>query len=153
MVQKFRKKPVVIEAQLLEYTIENRNQIAEWCKGIVDEHHSGISIPTLEGIMYAQVGDYIIKGVNGEFYPCKPDIFEKTYDPVNNLEEEMKQLCENFEYRYNLNSFSDDTYRCTVGLKKWTGIQIEHHGLIVHATSKDDALQSAIDWIKTHPIK
>ena len=40
-------------------------------------------IPTLEGAMRAKIGDYIIKSVNGEFYPCKPDIFEKTYDRLN----------------------------------------------------------------------
>ena len=46
--------------------------------------HDGtdIFIPTLEGVMRASVGDWIIKGVNGEFYPCKPDIFEKTYEPA-----------------------------------------------------------------------
>ena len=43
----------------------------------------GLTIHTLEGDMIASIGDYIIKGVNGEFYPCKPDIFEKTYEKVN----------------------------------------------------------------------
>ena len=41
-----------------------------------------IEIPTLEGVMEAQVGDYIIKGVDGEFYPCKPEIFHKTYEVI-----------------------------------------------------------------------
>ncbi|WP_204664866.1 hypothetical protein [Dyadobacter sandarakinus] len=41
-----------------------------------------ILIPTLEGVMEASLGDWIIRGVNGEFYPCKPDIFEKTYEPA-----------------------------------------------------------------------
>lgn len=41
-----------------------------------------VKIPTLEGTMEASIGDYIIKGVNGEFYPCKPDIFNKTYEKV-----------------------------------------------------------------------
>lgn len=44
--------------------------------------YDGISIPTLEGTMNANVDDIVIRGVNGEFYPCKPDIFEKTYDQV-----------------------------------------------------------------------
>ncbi|BBY78905.1 hypothetical protein H7I53_18160 [Mycolicibacterium pulveris] len=70
--------------------------IAEWCGGTshmmcnADEQaHSGchqvgphILIPTLEGVMVARPGDYIIKGVQGEFYPCKPAIFEATYDRV-----------------------------------------------------------------------
>ncbi len=47
-----------------------------------DKRLNGLYIETLEGNMRADVGDYIIKGVNGEFYPCKPDIFEKTYEPV-----------------------------------------------------------------------
>lgn len=42
----------------------------------------GVYIPTLEGNMKANIGDYIIKGINGEFYPCKPDIFDKTYEKV-----------------------------------------------------------------------
>lgn len=79
---KYRKKPVVIEARQLEYSVESRDSIAKWCGGIVEEHKFGVNIPTLEGTMYAQTGDYIIKGVNGEFYPCKPDIFEKTYEPA-----------------------------------------------------------------------
>lgn len=47
-----------------------------------DKNNPYIPIETLEGTMRASVGDYIIKGVNGEFYPCKPDIFEKTYEKV-----------------------------------------------------------------------
>ena len=47
-----------------------------------DKYNPYIKIETLEGTMKASVGDYIIKGVNGEFYPCKPDIFEKTYEEV-----------------------------------------------------------------------
>ena len=52
----------------------------EFCDFIV--HKIGLPIKTLEGVMYASIGDYIIKGVNGEFYPCKPDIFHKTYELV-----------------------------------------------------------------------
>lgn len=47
-----------------------------------DPENPVIKIETLEGVMKASVGDYIIKGVNGEFYPCKPDIFNKTYEEV-----------------------------------------------------------------------
>lgn len=57
----FRKKPVVIEAYQTE---------------------EGLDIFTLEGVMHAAPGDWIITGVNGEQYPCKPDIFEKTYEPI-----------------------------------------------------------------------
>lgn len=82
---KVRKKPVVVEAYL--YTGHNVNEILEIVNdgkdiaiaGYVD---SVMIIDTLEGPMKADSGDFIIRGVKGEFYPCKPDIFEMTYDPV-----------------------------------------------------------------------
>lgn len=82
---KFRKKPVVIEA--VQLTHESFSEVKEWCGGKTwscppMRAVTGISISTLEGDMGAHFGDWIIKGVNGEFYPCKPDIFEKTYEPV-----------------------------------------------------------------------
>ncbi len=83
MIKRYRKKPVEVEA--LQWTGGN---ITEMCKFTnKDVRHllsSGeLYIDTLEGFMHASVGDYIIKGVNGEFYPCKPDIFEKTYSEVS----------------------------------------------------------------------
>ena len=86
MVKKYRKKPVVIEAiQLIK---ENVVEVLSFCNSsgnIVasNEDEMGISILTLEGTMTANIGDYIIKGVKGEFYPCKPDIFEQTYEEVD----------------------------------------------------------------------
>lgn len=83
----YRKKPVVIEAvqwnganHLLPKTefMKGSGAYLDKSRSILGE----IVIQTLEGEMRASVGDYIIKGVNGEFYPCKPDIFEKTYEPV-----------------------------------------------------------------------
>ena len=81
----FRKKPVVIEAR--EFTVETMRDVAAWCAGEWryengDEFKPYIAIKTLEGTMTADVGDWIIRGVNGEFYPCKPDIFAATYDPA-----------------------------------------------------------------------
>lgn len=91
---KYRKKPVVIDA--IQLTRENAVRIYEWihnCKAIktdMDLHKwddyisfiekKGMKIPTLEGNMVASMGDYIIRGVQGEFYPCKPDIFHQTYE-------------------------------------------------------------------------
>ncbi|TIH27053.1 hypothetical protein D4765_18780 [Subtercola vilae] len=66
---KFRKKPVVIEAML-------------FAGGAFTTAAENIAITTLEGTMAASIGDYIIKGVAGEFYPCKPEIFEQTYEPA-----------------------------------------------------------------------
>lgn len=83
----YRKKPVVIEAML--WTGENTEEILKWCKDAELEVRTDVFgtwtdlyINTLEGRMKASKGDYIIKGVNGEFYACKPDVFEKTYEEV-----------------------------------------------------------------------
>lgn len=82
---KFRKKPVEIEAEQWLGNRESWDRIMEmglrkWKPGSMGSET--FSIETLEGDMLAKKGDWIIKGVNGEFYPCKPDIFEKTYDKV-----------------------------------------------------------------------
>lgn len=91
---KFRKKPIVIEARQYESdaNVATVHDLAEWCGGWIvrsmDEGHIvGIGISTLEGDMRATPGDWIIKGVSGEFYPCKNDIFRKTYDPVEDWAE------------------------------------------------------------------
>ena len=85
---KFRKKPVVIEAwQWLGLNpgdardFQEKNGLPRWYLG-VRNGKTGMIIPTLEGDHLAQRGDWIIKGVAGEFYPCKPDIFKETYEPV-----------------------------------------------------------------------
>ena len=82
----YRKKPVVSEA--IQFNGKNAEEIEQWSNnnvkaGPVSEDtltRAYLEIETLEGTMTAQPNDYVIKGVNGEFYPCKPDIFEKTYD-------------------------------------------------------------------------
>lgn len=80
----YRKRPVTVEAQ--HVTVEDLDEVAEWCHGrtlrLITRDEPSIAIDTLEGTMYAQVGDFIIKGVHGEFYPCKPDIFHATYESV-----------------------------------------------------------------------
>ena len=81
MIQQFRKKPVVIQAMQLTEDINNLLVIKGWCNAKSGADGS-LKIETLEGVMTAVTGDWIIKGVNGEFYPCKPDIFEKTYELV-----------------------------------------------------------------------
>jgi hypothetical protein len=88
---KFRKKPVVIEAVQLRWdTWDEMCTHAEVGflsegkpEGIMGENNSiSMSIPTLEGVMIANENDWIIKGVKGEIYPCKSDIFEMTYEKV-----------------------------------------------------------------------
>ena len=80
MARAYRKKPVVIEA--VQWTGENHAEMCEFIDPEVFEiiPRVGLVIHTLEGDHHASPGDYIIKGVNGEFYPCKPDIFAKTYE-------------------------------------------------------------------------
>lgn len=89
--QRFRKRPVVIAAMRFSTNNEagspTMDAITNWCNQGEDAYrawHNGtnIFIRTLEGEMRADVGDWIIKGVKGEFYPCKPDIFDATYEPV-----------------------------------------------------------------------
>ena len=87
MIQKFRKKPVEIEAIVWNDNFDELFQFMEGDKnyGIVGKNDNILQVRTLEGIMEAQPGDYIIKGVKGEFYPCKPDIFAMTYDVVEKV--------------------------------------------------------------------
>ena len=87
---KYRKKPVVIEA--VQLTWNTWGEICEFVgvgrledgkpEGEMEGEMIRLKIPTLEGLMIAGENDWIIKGVTGEFYPCKPDIFEQTYEPV-----------------------------------------------------------------------
>lgn len=87
---KFRKKPVVVEArQFAEQISDHIASLEAWCGGKYDcidlgnGHEDVIKIQTLEGEMAACVGDWIIKGTQGEFYPCKPDAFDDVYEPVD----------------------------------------------------------------------
>jgi hypothetical protein len=91
--RKFRKKPVVVEAMLYESTTFSRNQIIYWMESHlalsrgtayqIDVDSGEFFILTLEGRMKVAHGDYIIRGVQGEFYPCKPDIFNATYEEAS----------------------------------------------------------------------
>ena len=92
---KFRKRPVVIEAMLYDGTMKSIETIGDWAKSPPGEDAwiswvttDGVRVEdplihTLEGEMHVSPGDWIIKGVQGEFYPCKPDIFVETYEPVD----------------------------------------------------------------------
>lgn len=86
-IQKARKKQVEIE--FMQFTdVESGEAIVEWVGDynsllvISDRYNPHVTIMTLEGSMIADVNDYIVKGVHGEFYPCKPDIFRKTYKVI-----------------------------------------------------------------------
>lgn len=85
---RYRKKPIVIEAIQWKGTFESYNEICDFVGISLQNNHCGqkepqeIYIETLEGIHVGKVNDYIIKGIKMEFYPCKPDIFEATYERV-----------------------------------------------------------------------
>ena len=102
---KFRKKPVEIEAMLFDGSTSETHAVYQWIEnntlgsfepmdviegrkpypasGVsVDPRDGRMIISTLEGLHWVDLGDYVIRGVKGEFYPCKPDIFEATYEPV-----------------------------------------------------------------------
>jgi len=85
---KYRKKPVVIEAtQLAAWDQNVEDTFHEWCEEVgfenfTSERDQTLVIHTLDGDMTAEPGDWIIKGVAGEFYPCKPGIFAETYEAV-----------------------------------------------------------------------
>ena len=76
---KYRKKPVVIEAVQFNGNFE---EIEKFCGGDAEFRDGELVVAALEGALHASPKDFIIKGVQGEFYPCKPDIFEKTYELV-----------------------------------------------------------------------
>lgn len=80
---KFRKKPVVIDA--VQVRADNLQEVYDFIvthNGPFHTEPDGLVIETLEGNMKANLGDYVIRGVKGEFYPCKPDIFEASYEAV-----------------------------------------------------------------------
>ena len=96
---RFTKKPVTIEA--IQWTGKNLREVITFTDGPSDNTEAyadlvardGLKIYTLEGEMLANVGDWIIRGVKGEYYPCKPDIFEATYSPeVAPLTSDMREL-------------------------------------------------------------
>lgn len=91
----YRKKPVIIKAFCYDGDLKDANgnyYIPDWAikafeKGEIFYKNAGdLYIKTLEGDMHVTVGDYVIQGVQGEIYPCKPDIFEQTYEPVTGLD-------------------------------------------------------------------
>ena len=82
----FRKKPIIIDAWQTGQGYDEDLEIMKWCGGKFPHEEFQdeclFYIETLEGEMNVSSGDWVIQGVNGEFYPCKPDIFEKTYELI-----------------------------------------------------------------------
>ena len=92
MAHLYRKKPVTIEAMQWDGDEDAAYEVIDWIDqastvarrfdAVYDCYGNTIAIKTLEGVITASAGDWIIRGVQGEFYPCKPDIFEQTYEAV-----------------------------------------------------------------------
>ena len=85
VLHSYRKKPVVVEA--IRLTTRNIEFVEGWCKGQIrgyklPENERVVQIQTLEGEVEAKIGDYVIKGIKGEFYPCRSGIFAQSYDLV-----------------------------------------------------------------------
>lgn len=138
IIRQYRKKPVTVEAVQLDNL--NVPSVVRWigedkAKMNLESDEAwnlgkappifSVTICTLEGDMKAMPGDYIIKGVNGEFYPCKPDIFEKTYEAVERQKEENAMFKGKIDTQPPFGSIGDsirlDDYQTTTGS---TGIPI-----------------------------
>lgn len=93
MIKNFIKKPVAIQA--VQYTGHNYTEIRDFVgeDNIAFEDGADVLIHTLEGRMHVSIGDWIIRGVAGEFYPCKPDIFSQTYREVYSLYWDDEREC------------------------------------------------------------
>jgi len=82
----YRKKPIVIEAEQWNYGDEPLPCMQPYEGRLLEQfpqYENFYYLETLEGIMHVSSGDYVIKGIQGEFYPCKPDIFKETYEEAN----------------------------------------------------------------------
>lgn len=82
---KYQKKPLIMEVEQYLGDDESVKSIRAFVGKELDGNGRDLFIETLEGVMSISPGDYVIKGVKGEFYPCKPDIFELTYEKLNSL--------------------------------------------------------------------
>jgi hypothetical protein len=140
-VKKFRKKPIVIEA--IQWDGSNLKEIIEFVglhpsanlwtwneyKEVVKK--DGLKIFTLGGKMNADVGDFIIKGIKGEFYPCKPDIFEQTYEDEAKVDELMRYPAK--EYIVQEDVINDDN------MDEWTNPNPEIRGFKLVKKEKEES--------------
>ena len=129
----YRKKPVVIEAVQFDglNPTEIKDFVGENCEVEIYDNKvtppiANITIHTLEGDMEVSNGDYVIKGVKGEFYPCKPDIFEQTYEPAE-AQKELEEAADKYGKEYCCewwggNNWVDDSEQLSLAFKagaKW----------------------------------
>lgn len=155
---KFRKKPVEVEA--IQFTGHNGKEILEWMKPASDvfltPHPKDISkhviiIETLEGAMRAFPGDWVIKGVNGEFYPCKPFIFEKTYDAVGEETKGRATIAVDFDgviHRYSKGWHDGTAYDEPMdGAEQALKSLMTRYNVFILSTRQPEQIQ---DWMARH---
>lgn len=134
---RYTKKPVTVEA--VQFTGDNWQEIKRFVPESVRIYDmNGFRIKTLEGEMKVSTGDFIIKGVKGEFYPCKPDIFQQTYirEGKTNVKPKACPFCGKKPHIYKVPKFPKGYY--------WT-VQCERLDVIVHTRSmqsKKDAIEA-----------
>ena len=114
----FRKKPVVILARFFDGSLASANRIRDWSDNKIDiDVHNNfrdnktiviLKVHTLEGVMSAVANTVIIKGVEGEYYPCRKDIFLKTYEPMPD-HKESSDMWKDMESAYESDSREDNT--------------------------------------------
>ena len=143
IMAKFRKKPVVIEAFRLNergliaedwfWDAVTRNDIITHCFGKHEPDPAWCEIKTLEGTMIANAGDYIIQGVHGEIYPCKADIFQKTY-----TEDKPKTNADH------IRSMTDEELAWELMLWRCEAVA-RHHGI---SSEYPDTQKTILEWLK-----
>lgn len=151
----YRKKPVVVSAVQFDgnyrcLDIFSINEVKDFIMGLDYKGNDCIKIPTLEGLMTAYIGDYIIRGVKGEYYPCKPDIFEATYEKVTDGTDYNMRSEE--EIRGYLEQCIETRDEILAEIKKTADIsQIHTAKAIVKGL---DAVIQMLEWVlgKTHII-
>lgn len=167
----YKKKPVVVEAvqftiepwtasDIIQWILDNNSSATFFGEGELIDPGSHIMINTLEGRMIASEGDWIIKGVKGEFYPCKPDIFEETYGP-----DEKTNVQEDNKYGRVSTQFGDfedgepvfifrakDKHLLEV-LEHYEALCFDGGSLAPHLISIKEAHKKIADWQNEHGTK
>lgn len=154
MNNKYIKKSVEIEA--IQWNGINLSEIQEFGKGNldIDIYNNGVTPPlvsieikTLEGVMKLNENDYLIKGIKGEYYPCKPDIFELTYEKVYTLEEVIKEW-EELGYKIYFN----DAFVCFVNKIKTISIFKVHNAYSYTCYANDATKSYEYILLKEHQL-
>lgn len=149
----YRKKPVVIEAQI--WNGDNIEDINSWTGGMTywDADEQVLKIKTLEGIMNASIDDYIIRGVHGEYYACKPDIFKETYEESSKISFASALELLNLGFRMRRKSWKEGYWiskrnkedtSAWLGSSEYLAFEDERGGRYLYIPSNEDLMSD--DW-------